>query len=592
MTQLDPIIAKETPPLFWLSGFDGVNLHDDRRSIGDEECAWLENFAPLGKGNARAMYDNAVAIYTASGLTIVYDFPFNVGSTFYHALFFSDGSARQIAVVGGAVTLIAAASTFSVAPTLPACAQWGASGIVIVTADTNGYFAWDGTLYSPNTAAPGWLSGLAAPLTPTGTTNTSTSVTAVSDTTLVVIGMNITDTTNADIPANTTVAGTTSNTITLSQAAVGSHVADTLSINWFMPTGIKGSAVEVFQSRVWILNGAQFQLSAPSNGADFSTVDGGLITKSSDGFLKATFVNLKQSNGFLYLFGDGSVNVVSNVQTSGSPATTTFNNQNVDPQTGLGWRDALVPFGRALCFANPTGVYTLFGGAAEKISDKIDKLFEKANFTAVVPTMFVTSIFGVRCLGLILNTLDPTTTKQRTLLCLWNSKKWFIASQTLTGIFSTTMEINANPQGWANDGTHLYQLFQTKSSTLQKKVQSKLWPGRSNLIKKDAKDVYVESADLGGTGVILTGTLDSDTNASVAFTITSNIFWINGSGGIITFVNNASQALQFITSPPGIQTGPANQAGQRLGLTLTSTSPDFELIGMGETYDEQNFLGR
>ena len=72
MTQLDPIIAKETPPLFWLSGFEGVNLHDDRRSIGDEECSWLENFAPLGKGNARSMYDNAVSIYTASGLTIVY----------------------------------------------------------------------------------------------------------------------------------------------------------------------------------------------------------------------------------------------------------------------------------------------------------------------------------------------------------------------------------------------------------------------------------------------------------------------------------------------------------------------------------------
>lgn len=591
MAQLDPIVGKETPQLFWLSGFDGVNLHDDRRAIGDEECAWLENYAPLGKGNARAMYDNARAIYTAA-VSIVYDFPFNIGSTFYHALFLSDGSAKQVAVVGGGVTTIAAAGTFAVSPTLPACAQWGASGIVIVTADANGYFAWDGSLHSPNTAAPAWLSGLAAPLTPTGTTNSSTSVTAVSSTTGVVIGMNITDTTNPDIPASTTVAAFTANTITLSQAATGSHVGDSLSINWFMPTGIKGTAVEIYLSRVWVLNGAQFTVSAPSNGADFSTADGATTIKSSDGFLKANFVNVKQSNGFLYFFGDGSINVVSNVQTSGSPATTTFNNQNVDPQTGLGWRDALVAFGRALCFANPTGVYALFGGTAEKISDKIDKLFEKANFTTVVPTMFVTSIFNIRCLGIILNTLDPTTNTQRTLMALWNGKKWFTASQSSTSIFGTTMEIGANPQGWANDGTNLYRLFQTKSSTLSKKVQSKLWQGRSQLIEKTSKDVYVESSDLGGTGVVLTGTLDSDTNASVAFSITSKIFFTNSSGGIITFVNGSSQALQFISSPSGVQFGKANQAGQRLGLTLNSASPDFELIGMGETYNENTFRGR
>jgi len=122
VARLDPLILEESAQLFWLQGFDGVNLHDDRRAIGDEECAWLENFAPLGASNARAMYDAAPTLYTTSG-TIVYEFPFNIGSTFYHALFFADGSAVAVAAATGAVTTIAAAGTFAVTPTLPACAQ-------------------------------------------------------------------------------------------------------------------------------------------------------------------------------------------------------------------------------------------------------------------------------------------------------------------------------------------------------------------------------------------------------------------------------------------------------------------------------------
>lgn len=587
MARLDQIVGRESPPLFWLHGFDGVNLHDDRRVIGDQECSWLENLVPLGAGNARALYDS-VLIYTAAK-TIVYDFSFNIGSTFYHFLVYSDGSAEQVDM-NGMATSIGGASTFAVSPTLPYAVQWGSSGIVIVTADTNGYFAWDGALSSPGGASPAWLSGLSAPLTPTGNTNTSTSLTGVSSTVGIVTGMWITGT---DIPANTYVVSTTVNTITISQAATGSHNGITFTVQWQMPLGIKGTAAEIFLSRVWVLNGNKFSWTAPSNGADFSTADGGGSTTSSDSFLRTAFVNAKQSNGFLYLLGDGSINVISNVQTSGSPLTTTFNNQNVDPQTGLGWRDAIAPFGRALCFANPSGVYALFGGAATKISDKIDKLFEKANFSALTPTMFATTIFGVVFVGITLNTLDPTTNTQRNIVALWNGSKWFIASQQFIVKFGVTLEQNGHPVAHANNDTKVFNLFAVASSTLQKKAQSKLWPGKSPLIKKTTQDVYAESVDIAGAGVILNGTLDSDTNAAVSFALTSNINFVNSQSQLITFTNSPNgDPLQFVSSPPGVQGTQANQAGTRLGITLTSTSSDFALLGMGETYNEQTFIGR
>ena len=148
---LDPTVRQEMPSLFWLEGLDGLNQHEQRASIEDQECYWMEGFVPLGKGNARTIYDKGAALYTTTGtLSIIYDFPFNIGTNFYHAVFLSDGSAVQVTNPGGGTAVIGTAATFATGPTLPHCAQQGASGIVIVTADANGYFAWDdGALVYP-----------------------------------------------------------------------------------------------------------------------------------------------------------------------------------------------------------------------------------------------------------------------------------------------------------------------------------------------------------------------------------------------------------------------------------------------------------
>ena len=101
-----------------------------------------------------------------------------------------------------------------------------------------------------------------------------------------------------------------------------------------MPYGISGSAMETFLSRVWIVNpatqpfstippGNLWFYSAPGSIWDFATSDGGGSSVNTDSFLQTQYVNVRQSSGYLYFFGNGSVSVLSNVNTSGSPATTT-----------------------------------------------------------------------------------------------------------------------------------------------------------------------------------------------------------------------------------------------------------------------------
>src|SRR6516165_4242074 len=121
-----------------------------------------------------------------------------------------------------------------------------------------------------------------------------------------------------------------------------------------MPSGIKGTYVETFQSRAWVADGSVEHFSAPGNGASFSGATGGGSFTAVDSFLRVHYVANKQSNGFLYIFGDSSINVIDNVQTSGTPLATTFTNRNVDPQIGSPWPATVQVFvGGRIVFANP-----------------------------------------------------------------------------------------------------------------------------------------------------------------------------------------------------------------------------------------------
>ena len=68
----------------------------------DQEFFYSENFIKLGDGNLRTLWDIGAPLYTASGKTIVSFFFYNISSTNYAAIFFSDGTAIQVDSATGA----------------------------------------------------------------------------------------------------------------------------------------------------------------------------------------------------------------------------------------------------------------------------------------------------------------------------------------------------------------------------------------------------------------------------------------------------------------------------------------------------------
>lgn len=580
--------------IFQIREFKGLNTKSDRTGIDENEFSWLENYFPVAPSTLRALPSNGATLLTAVGKAVVYFLPFNIGATQLIAVFYSDGTADQVDMTGVKTVISSAPGTFYNGVSLPSAVQWAASGLVIVTtAQANGYFAWDlasgGTLYAPfgatgsgapntTTAAPSWLSGLLSPFSFTGNTHSNTTVdTLVPNTTGVVAGMLITGT---NIPANTTILSLTATTFTISNAATGTS-AGTFTVQWAMPNGIQGTSVEIFQSRTWVDNNQTKFFSAPANGANFAGAQGGGAITASDNFLRVRFVLSKQASSFLYSFGDSSINVISNVQSTGSPIVTTFNNQNVDPQVGTPWQGTCHAFGRGLVFANPAGVYALYGGAAEKVSGALDGIFATADFS-FTPTGGVALIFGIKVYALLMKATDYLGTS-RVMLFVWDGQKWFVASQDNALTYIESQEINSTLTLWGTDGTKLFRCFTTASATLKKTFQTKYFEQSSYIVIKQLMRLFaLGQSNLSG-GFSLSGTIDiinDQATLNVPISIASPaqaIIWLNNSAGVITWKNNSGQTITFVTVGLRLLGQDAAVSGELIGLTLTATSADYTL---------------
>ena len=343
-----------------------------------------------------------------------------------------------------------------------------------------------------------------------------------------------------------------------------------------MPFGIQGTCVETYQSRAWVGNGPNIYFTAAGSIFDFDPGDGAGAFASNDPFLRREFTNLKQSGSFLYLFADSSINVISNIQESGSPTVVMFNNQNVDRQIGTPWHNSVIGIEDSLIFANIQGVFRLRGGNVAKISDDLDGIFADAtatlkNVTSITqPTAALMQINKKLVYMLVLPIKGPFDVDPRTGLVMWDQKKWWVGSQDAVFTQVATQEIDSQIQAWGNTTTTLNKLFVMPSETLAKTWQTKLWAGEGPIITKQAMRLYTMAIDNTGGGYTFTGTydylLEAANLATQAFTITTSN--LTGTGSIN-----------------------ANIRGNYIGMTLSSSHPDFTVLAHALLYRDESPLG-
>ncbi|MGE3582789.1 MAG: hypothetical protein AB7J28_15400 [Hyphomonadaceae bacterium] len=358
-----------------------------------------------------------------------------------------------------------------------------------------------------------------------------------------------------------------------------------------MPFGVKGNTVETYQSRVWVGDVTKGLVTAPSSTSAFAAADGGAIFPATESFLRRAIIRFFQSNGFLYQIADSSINVISNVQTQGNPPTTTFNNANVDPQVGTAWPNTVQAFGRALVFANPIGVYALYGGAAEKVSDQLDRLFENANFTdGITPTACVTTIFGIRFYVLAFTTTDPYTATERNIMCVWDGQKWWVGSQTADVTILGTQEIDSIISGWGCDGTNLFPVFNAPSEDLEKIFQTKLRADPTYINVKQVNRMYLVAAANDATAPTFTLSIDTERGLGPDTPVPGNFgefLWLTAASTPFTWLT--SGGAPFLWPVPGLLISgySDNNYGQLIGFTGKTMGADATVISLTALYDQE-----
>jgi hypothetical protein len=520
-----PIQSSNPPEIQTLNAWKGLNQQAKRGSIDDEEEWWNENLFAIGPGNLRSCWGHGPALYTApAGITILRIFFGFIGypTPQYGApppgafgwMFLSDGNVDQVDLDQGTVTRIGQIWQ-PIAPQYWASAKvWrprffgstgGQSGGILF-GSPKGLYAWDGqTLTSPGQPAPDWLTDLQ-------------------------------ETDPGAVPPN-------------------------------MPTGLPGIyAMEVYQARLWVAGKDVISFSAPSNGADFSTTNGGGSFGYFGDRLTYSYMDLCQSAGYLFVFGDSSTDLISNIQLTGSgttasPFTTNFNYENIDPQVGQRFPRPVGRAGRYMTLFNGATISLMQGGDATPIGDKISGIWNMLDTSQYLPTFAPCNMFGFKVMLLNGRFTDPFGVT-RSLLLMWHPTRghefWSVASQNLelTNIGSYEQDSNIRPYG--TDGSSLYQLFAKPDPTLRKRLSTKrlMGQGMSMLTVKSFKRLFMEVHDNTGLGVNWTGQVTT------------------GEGG----VPGGVQAVDYQLAPgaeSGVIPHPLEGAGLWAAIDLESKSPDF-----------------
>lgn len=551
-----PTQSDNPPELHTVGQWKGLNQQAQRGSIDDDDEWWNENYFAIGEGNLRACWGHGPAIYTApAGVSILRIFFGFIGNTTpqFQApppgrlgwMFLSDGTIDQVDLDTKLVTHVGGAGRQIWNPVAPmywaSAVVWrpqffgsttGQSGGVLFGSPegttVGGLYAWDGTtLSAPGDPAPDWLT----------------------DQQETVPGPNL----------------------------------------YTMPVGLPGIyCMEVYQSRLFVAGKDVISFSAPSNGADFSTTDGGGSIGYFGNKLTYSYMDLTASGGYLFCFGDSSVDIIANVNLSGagtaqSPFTTIFNYENIDPQTGQRFPRPVGRIGRFMQMWNGAGIFELQGGEAREIGNKVANIYNTLDTSLYLPTMCPATMFSFRVLLCNGRFTDPWGVT-RNLLLMWHPVRgqaggggefWSIASQNLelTHIGSYEQDSIITPYG--TDGSSLYQLFAAPDPALPKRLSTKFLHGvqpMQQLSVKNWKRIFLELYDYSGTGVSLTGKM------------------LTRAGGVPGGVEDIGFELtggnQYAFEPQPIQ-----GAGIAGAVDLYSLSPDYALERLHILVEERTLWG-
>jgi hypothetical protein len=339
--------------------------------------------------------------------------------------------------------------------------------------------------------------------------------------------------------------------------------------------------IAAFSGRVWVAQGRTIYYSAAAAPFDFASVSSGNIVLQ-DSTLHGNITQIIPANSFLYIFGDDSINVISDVRVT-STGTTLFTNTNVSASVGSKRPYAIFPYFRTIMFMNDFGVYALVGSTTSKVSEALDGVFQSIDFTRPVYggqallNNILCAVFNFYYTG-----GQGVNTYSRYIQAVFFDKKWFFTSQGDNIAQITTVPLSGRIQtfGFNTSDQTVYQLYSNQTANTAAYVQTALMPMGDAIRTKQALKFAVEATGL-KYGSNLTVTVDSEYGSSSPYSLSySPYYWQNDYGSNVSWINTSLNVVLWTGtagsfSPYYLYKSDAQQYGKYLGLTLTSTAPSY-----------------
>jgi len=334
------------------------------------------------------------------------------------------------------------------------------------------------------------------------------------------------------------------------------------------------TGIQTFSGRSWVAQGRTVSYTAAGTYNDFTSISAGSLTLT-DNTLHSNIVQLLSANNFLYIFGEDSINVFSDVRVTNT-GVTIFTNTNVSASVGTRLPYAIFPYFRSVLFMNEYGVYALVGSTTSKLSDALDGVFPDIDFTTAIVTAGQVLLNNILCAAFNIRYNDNGT--YRYIQAVFFERKWFFTNQRTDLKLVMSIPSDGKIKMFGTNGTGLYHLYNDSSSPVDSIIQSPLQAMGDPIRTKQALKIGIEATV--SASALLNVTVDSESNASPVYVLGNFVGWINNFGNTIPWVNNSSTTITWVGGQGyNLYKTDAQQWGKYLGMTVTSNSAGFVVNG-------------
>jgi hypothetical protein len=326
---------------------------------------------------------------------------------------------------------------------------------------------------------------------------------------------------------------------------------------------IGGTSIATYAGRVWIAFNRTGYFTDINSYNSFGGVGGSFFI--NDSYLHNNITAFYAANNYLYIFGDTSIDALSNVTVTGG--VTFFTRINITTAVGTSTPTSIFGYYRAIIFYHASGFYQLSGATPEKISQKISDLINVITTNGAFPLVYGATVLVhselCACLSFVFTDTftagGPTGTSPgvRSIFALYFRGRWWVSSLITTpgvalamqGVFSVSVSGTQTLFSWAANS--LYRAF-SASALMPWLIKTKTWDAGAPLYEKQSINAALAATWAGGASSGVTLKVDTEVTSSGALTVP-----LNG-------------------SPVGYQLDvlAANEGGnQYLGLTANSQAP-------------------